>query len=124
MCYNLYVYVCVLKRTPGYFAKIRKNFFRFLRRPDDKNALVQAFQQDYNKIHQDLRQDVSAKEEFHQVRVCMYWCSCVYMCTYLFTSISNQSLSHFRTSTHTHTHTHIRTHSGAMSSPTSSGTLP
>ncbi len=50
----------------SHFAVLRKNFFRFLRRPDNKMELVNAFVADYNRLHPDLRMDVQSKEEMHQ----------------------------------------------------------
>ncbi|XP_030647562.1 sperm flagellar protein 2 [Chanos chanos] len=45
---------------------IREDFKHYLRRPDLKQELVCQWQQDYNSLPQDMREDEEAKAELHQ----------------------------------------------------------
>ena len=48
-----------------HFAKLRGDFLKFLRRPDTKSSIVEAFQEEYNRVDADLRNDVEVKDELH-----------------------------------------------------------
>ncbi|OUM67060.1 hypothetical protein PIROE2DRAFT_58969 [Piromyces sp. E2] len=48
------------------FENFNVNFKKFLERPDDKQSIVTAFQDEYNQIEDDLRSDADAKAELHQ----------------------------------------------------------
>ncbi|KAJ8285298.1 hypothetical protein GJAV_G00025240 [Gymnothorax javanicus] len=45
---------------------IREDFKQYLRRPDDKQELVSLWQQDYNSVPEDMREDELTKAELHQ----------------------------------------------------------
>ncbi|ORX79042.1 hypothetical protein BCR32DRAFT_294674 [Anaeromyces robustus] len=49
-----------------YIYNTKINFKKFLERPDDKQSIVTAFQEEYNQIDDDLRCDPEAKAELHQ----------------------------------------------------------
>eukprot|EP00833_Pecoramyces_ruminatium_P006888 jgi/Orpsp1_1/1180920/evm.model.c7180000075125.1 len=49
-----------------YIYNTKVNFKKFLERPDDKQSIVTAFQEEYNQIEDDLRCDPEAKAELHQ----------------------------------------------------------
>nr|CAB3266528.1 sperm flagellar protein 2-like [Phallusia mammillata] len=49
-----------------YMYEVRKDFREHLRRPDHKQAFVTPWQQDYNEIPDDLRDDEETKAELHQ----------------------------------------------------------
>ncbi len=53
------------RRELAYVASTREYFFGFLRRPDSKQELVDAFQKGFNAIDEDLRKRVESKEELH-----------------------------------------------------------
>lgn len=49
----------------NYFEKIVNGFAIFLRRPDEKQAVLNAFVLDFNQVELDLRYDDAVKSEFH-----------------------------------------------------------
>jgi len=49
-----------------YIYNTKVNFKKYLERPDDKQSIVTAFQEDYNQMDDDLRCDPEAKAELHQ----------------------------------------------------------
>lgn len=49
-----------------HFSVVRKNYFRFLKRADERQETVNDFQSKYNQIHPDFRRDPQVKEELHQ----------------------------------------------------------
>ncbi|XP_072172673.1 sperm flagellar protein 2-like [Diadema setosum] len=49
-----------------YFYRIRRNFESYLRRPDGKQEFVSMWQQEYNEIAEDMRDDDETKAELHQ----------------------------------------------------------
>ncbi len=48
-----------------YFHTIRVNFEDYLRRPDTKQEFLATWQQDYNEIAEDMRDDEETKAEIH-----------------------------------------------------------
>ncbi|KAI9143629.1 hypothetical protein BKA69DRAFT_86943 [Paraphysoderma sedebokerense] len=54
------------KMRINYFFQIKATFKEFLQRPDNKQALLSAFQKDFNNIEEDLRSDPDTKAELHQ----------------------------------------------------------
>ncbi|XP_022100241.1 sperm flagellar protein 2-like isoform X2 [Acanthaster planci] len=49
-----------------YFYKVRRDFEEYLRRPDSKQEFLAAWQQEYNEIAEDMRDDDETKSELHQ----------------------------------------------------------
>ncbi|XP_038067047.1 sperm flagellar protein 2-like isoform X1 [Patiria miniata] len=49
-----------------YFYKVRRDFEDYLRRPDGKQEFLAAWQQEYNEIAEDMRDDDETKSELHQ----------------------------------------------------------
>ena len=49
-----------------YFYRIRRNFESYLRRPDSKQEYMNQWQQQYNEIAEDMRDDEETKAELHQ----------------------------------------------------------
>ncbi|XP_071799466.1 sperm flagellar protein 2-like isoform X1 [Asterias amurensis] len=49
-----------------YFYKVRRDFEEYLRRPDGKQEFLAAWQQEYNDIAEDMRDDEETRSELHQ----------------------------------------------------------
>ncbi|XP_041476082.1 sperm flagellar protein 2-like isoform X2 [Lytechinus variegatus] len=49
-----------------YYYRIRRNFEAYLRRPDSKQEFMNMWQQEYNQIAEDMRDDDETKAELHQ----------------------------------------------------------
>eukprot|EP00057_Strongylocentrotus_purpuratus_P026328 XP_011680802.1 PREDICTED: LOW QUALITY PROTEIN: sperm flagellar protein 2 [Strongylocentrotus purpuratus] len=49
-----------------YYYRIRRNFEAYLRRPDSKQEFMNMWQQEYNLIAEDMRDDDETKAELHQ----------------------------------------------------------
>ncbi|KNE60449.1 hypothetical protein AMAG_05837 [Allomyces macrogynus ATCC 38327] len=50
----------------NYFYEVKRHFEKFVTRPDSKQDLLRAFQEEFNALDDDLRGDPDAKAELHQ----------------------------------------------------------